>query len=92
VSTKVTETSLYQPSKTWTVSGMGPNTEQTKLSDKEWRDLILVELKGRGGSRYYSAICPICLITYDVDISSARTLAVEKVASHIKNAHSDALT
>ena len=65
---------------------------QTKLSDKDWRDLILVELKGRGGSRYYSAICPICLITYDVDTSSARTLAVEKVASHIKNAHSDALT
>jgi hypothetical protein len=73
------------------VSGMGPNTEQTKLSHKEWRDLILVELKGRGGSRYYSAICPICLITYDVDISSASGLAVEKVASHIKNAHSDAL-
>jgi len=47
------------------------DTEQTKLSNKEWRDLILVEPKGRGGSRYYSAICPICLITYDVDISSA---------------------
>jgi hypothetical protein len=64
----------------------------TKLSDEEWRDLILVECQRRGGSRYYSAICPICLITYDVDISSGRTLAVEKVASHIKNAHSDALT
>ena len=68
------------------------DTGQTKLSDKEWRDLILVELKGRGESRYYSAICPICLITYDVDISSAHTLAIEKVASHIKNAHFDALT
>jgi hypothetical protein len=68
------------------------DTEQTKLSDKEWRDLILVELKGRGRSRYYSAVCPICLITCDVDISSACALAVEKVASHIKNAHSDALT
>ncbi len=68
------------------------DTGQTKLSDKDWRDLILVELKGRGGSRYYSGICPICLITYDVDASSARTLAIEKVASHIKNAHSDALS
>jgi hypothetical protein len=68
------------------------DTGQTKLSNKEWRDLILVERKGRGGSRYYSAICPICLITYDVDISSAHALAVEKVASHIKTAHSDALT
>ena len=68
------------------------DTGQTKLSDKEWRDLILVELKGKGGSRYYSAICPICLIPCDVDISSASTLAAEKVASHIKNAHSDALT
>ena len=67
------------------------DTGQTKLSDKDWRDLILVELKGRGGSQYYSGICPICLITYDVDTSSARTLAVEKVASHIKNAHFDAL-
>lgn len=67
------------------------DTGQAKLSDKEWRDLILVEPKGRGRSRYYSAICPICLITYDADISSAHTLAVEKVASHMKNAHSDAL-
>ena len=65
---------------------------QSKRSDKEWRDLILVEVNNRGGSRYYSAVCPICLITYEVDIPSTRTLAVEKVASHIKNAHSDALT
>jgi hypothetical protein len=75
---------------------MNPSdTEKTKLSDKEWRDLILVEIKGRGRSRYYSSICPICLINYDVDIlgsaPSARALAVEKVASHIKSAHSDAL-
>ena len=75
---------------------MRPNTEQTKLSHKEWRDLILAELNGKGRDRYYSAICPICLISYDVDIlgsnASARALAVEKVAAHIKNAHSDALT
>jgi hypothetical protein len=76
---------------------MGPNdTEQTKLSHKEWRDLILTELKGKGRSRYSSAICPICLISYDADIlngyASARASAVEKVASHIKSAHSDALT
>ena len=68
------------------------DTGQSKLSDKEWRDLILVGPKGRGGSRYYSAICPICLVTYDVDISSTHALAVEKVASHIRNAHSNALT
>ena len=66
------------------------DTGQTKLSDKEWRDRILVEVNNRGGNRYYSAICPICLISYDVP--STRTLAVEKVASHIENAHSDALT
>jgi hypothetical protein len=63
-----------------------------KLSLKEWQDLILAELRGKGGSRYYSAICPICLTGYEVDISSARALAVEKVASHIKSAHSNALT
>jgi len=72
------------------------DTEQTKLSFKEWRDLILAEIKGGGRSRYYSAICPICFISYDVDILSseaaARALAVEKVASHVKKTHSDALT
>jgi hypothetical protein len=71
-------------------------SEQTKLSDKEWRDLILAAIKGKGRSRYYSSICPICLISYDVDIrgsdASARALAVEKVVSHMKSAHSDALT
>ena len=76
---------------------MEPNdTEQTKLSHKEWRDLILAEIKGKGRSRYYSAVCPICLVCYDVDILSndvsARSSAVEKVASHIKTAHSDALS
>jgi len=71
------------------------DTEKTKLSQNEWRDLILAELKGKGRSRYYSAICPICLVSYDVDIldndASARVLAVEKVTSHIRSAHSDAL-
>jgi hypothetical protein len=75
---------------------MGPNdTERIKLSPKEWRDLILTERRGKGRSRYYSAICPICLVSYDVDIlssdASARELALEKAASHIKSAHSDAL-
>jgi hypothetical protein len=75
---------------------MSPNgTEKTKLSQKEWRDLILAELKGKGRDRFYAAICPICLVSYDVDIldsdASARVLAVEKVASHIRSAHSDAL-
>jgi hypothetical protein len=70
-------------------------TKKTKLSQKEWRDLILAEPKGKGRSRHNSAICPICLISYDVDIldsdASARVLAVEKVVSHIRSAHSDAL-
>jgi hypothetical protein len=71
------------------------DTEKTKLSDKEWRDLILAEIKGKGRDPYYSAICPLCLVPFDVDIpsgdASARALAVEKVGSHIKSAHSDAL-
>ena len=74
------------------------DTEQIKLSLKEWGDLILVEPKGKGRSRHYSAICPICLTGYEVDIlsadTSARTFAVEaveKVISHIKTAHCDAL-
>ena len=77
---------------------MGPNeSQQAKLSHKEWRDLVLTEIKGKGGSRYYSAICPICLLSYDVDIlissdDFAGALAVERVARHIRNAHSDALT
>jgi len=76
---------------------MSPNdTEKTKLSHKEWRALTLTEIKGGGRSRYCSAICPICLISYDVDILGtdtwARAWAAEKVASHIKNVHSDVLT
>ena len=67
-----------------------------KRSHKEWRDLIHAELKGEGRDRYCTATCPICLISYNVDIlssdASARTLAVGKVASHINNAHADALT
>jgi hypothetical protein len=94
---KVTETSLYLSSKARKLNAMRPNdTERTKLSHKEWGDLILAEIKGKGRSRYYSAVCPICLVCYDADIisndASARALAVEKVASHIKRAHSDALT
>jgi len=53
---------------------------------------ILAEFRGKDRSLYYSAICPICFISYDVNISSARALAVKKVASHINSAHSDALT
>ena len=72
------------------------DTEQTKLSFKEWRDLILAEIKGGRRSRYYSATCPICFISYDVDIlgtdASARAWAVEKVVSHVNSAHADALT
>jgi len=76
---------------------MGPkDAEQTKRSYKEWLGLIRAEPNGRGRSRYYSAVCPICPISYDVDIlgtdATARAWAVEKVASHIKNAHADALT
>jgi hypothetical protein len=67
-----------------------------KRSRKEWRDLIRVEFKGKARNRHCSATCPICLVSYDVDIlssdASARTLAVGKVASHISSAHADALT
>jgi len=66
-----------------------------KRSHKEWRDLIRTELRGKGRNRQCTATCPICLISYDVDIlgreSSARTLAVGKVTSHINSAHADAL-
>ena len=75
---------------------MGPNdTEQIKLSPKEWRGLIRAEFKGRGRDRCCAAICPICLISYDVEILSSdissRALALGKVASHITSAHADAL-
>ena len=67
-----------------------------KHSHKEWRDLIRIEFKGKGGNRHCSATCPICLISYDVDIHSsefsARKLAIGKVASHINSAHANALT
>jgi len=67
-----------------------------KRSRKEWRHLIRAELKGKGRNRYCSATCPVCLISYDVDIlssdASTHALAVGKVASHISSAHADALT
>ena len=67
-----------------------------KRSHKEWRDLIRVEFQGKGGNRHCSATCPICLLSYDVDILSndvsARKLAIGKVASHINSAHADAFT
>jgi hypothetical protein len=67
-----------------------------KRSHKKWRDLIRPEFKGKGGNRQCSATCPICLISYDVDIlssdASTGALAVGKVASHINSAHVDALT
>jgi hypothetical protein len=67
-----------------------------KRSRKEWRGLIRAELKGTRRNRYCTAACPICLISYDVDILSSdistRALAVGRVASHINNAHPDALT
>jgi hypothetical protein len=66
-----------------------------KRSRKEWRDLIRAELKGKGRNRYCTATCPICLISYDVDMLSSdvstSALAVRKVASHITRAHPDAL-
>jgi hypothetical protein len=67
-----------------------------KRSHKEWRNLIRVEFKGKGKNRHCSATCPICRISYDVDVlsndASTGRLAVGKVASHINNAHADALT
>jgi hypothetical protein len=67
-----------------------------KRSHKQWRDLIRVEFKGRGRNRHCSATCPVCFISYDVDIlssdASARALAVGKVASHVNSDHADMLT
>jgi hypothetical protein len=66
-----------------------------QLSHKEWCERIRAE-RGKSRSRYYSAICPICYVNYDVDIlssdASARELAMQKVASHLKTAHKHALT
>ncbi len=71
------------------------SVETIKLPNNDWRQLILSTTKGRGKNRYYTAICPICLLNYDVDVLSgdacARALAIEKVASHIKSRHSEAL-
>jgi hypothetical protein len=67
-----------------------------KRSHKEWRDLIRTELKGKGRNCHCTATCPICLISYDVEVlssdASTRALAVGKVASHINSAHVEALT
>jgi len=67
-----------------------------KRSRKEWRHLIRAELKGKGRNRQCTATCPICLVSYDVDMlgtdASARALAVGKVTSHISRAHADALS
>jgi hypothetical protein len=66
-----------------------------KRSRKEWRELIRTEFKGKGRNRHCSGTCPICLVSYDVDLlssePSARKLAVGKVASHINRAHADVL-
>jgi hypothetical protein len=67
-----------------------------KRSHREWRDLIRAELKGKGRNLHCTATCPICLISYDVDIlssdASARALAIGRVASHMNSAHTDAFT
>ncbi len=67
-----------------------------KRSHKGWRGLIRAELKGKGRNRHCSATCPICLISYDVEVlssdASTRALAVGKVTSYINSAHLDALT
>jgi hypothetical protein len=67
-----------------------------KRSHKEWRDLIRAEFKGKGRNRHCTATCPVCLVSYDVDILSSdlatQALALGKVASHINSAHADALS
>jgi len=67
-----------------------------RRSRKEWRNLICAEFKGKDRNRQCSATCPVCFISYDVDILgsdvSTRALAVGKVVSHINSAHTDALT
>jgi hypothetical protein len=53
-------------------------------------------IQGQRQNRHCSATCPICLVSYDVEIlgsdASARALAVGNVASHINRVHVDVLT
>jgi hypothetical protein len=74
----------------------GPAWRLKKRSHQEWRELIRAELKGKGRNRHCSATCPICLISYDVEVLSndisTCALAVGKVASHLNSAHADAFT
>lgn len=67
-----------------------------KMTHSEWNERIRTGRKGKGRSQYYTATCPICLVSYDVDIlgsdASARVLATQKVASHIGTAHKHQLS
>lgn len=67
-----------------------------KMTHKEWTERIRTELKGKGRSQHYTATCPICMVSYEVDVlgsdASARVLATQKIASHIGSAHKDDLT
>ena len=63
---------------------------------REWCDRIRAKPKRRAGNRYYTAQCPICRLSYDVDVLSsddtARARAFQKVAVHIHTAHRDVIT
>ena len=62
-----------------------------KLTLKEWTEKIAVEAKGGSRSRFYTATCPLCDFSHNVDIlasdASARLLATQRVATHVHVAH-----
>ena len=90
---KVTETSLSSAFKGAERKRHGPNdTEQTKLSDKESREANSRRTQRQRRKSVLLRYLPHLSHHLRRRISSARTLAVEKVASHIKKAHSNALT
>lgn len=64
-----------------------------KLTHEEWKKLVAVEAKRNGKVRYYTATCPICMISYDAEVlssqASARVFASQRVASHILQSHRD---
>lgn len=63
------------------------------MTSEEWSKKIRVESKGKGKGRYYSASCPICAVSYDVDVLNsdavARVAAIQRITAHITTAHQD---
>lgn len=64
-----------------------------QLTYDDWEKKIKVEPEGKAKNRSYRAYCPICMLSYSVDVlgsdSSARVLAFQKISSHLVTAHPD---